>query len=99
MKRAFLTLLTVTLVAGLSGCCHDRMCRQKHGTGTAGALQASPTKCPKTCQNQSPRGRGRGNVCEEAFAPGPPSGSVSYPYYTTRGPRDFLDRDPMSIGP
>lgn len=33
------------------------------------------------------------------FAAGPPSGGVSYPYYTNRGPRDFLARNPRSIGP
>jgi hypothetical protein len=30
---------------------------------------------------------------------GPPTGTVAYPYYTTRGPRDFLARCPPSIGP
>ena len=30
---------------------------------------------------------------------GPPSGAVAYPYYTTRGPRDFLAKKPPSIGP
>ncbi len=30
--------------------------------------------------------------------PGPPSGTVAYPYYTTRGPRDFLLDNPPSIG-
>jgi hypothetical protein len=33
------------------------------------------------------------------FNPGPPVGQVTYPYYTTRGPRDFLARNPNSIGP
>ena len=33
------------------------------------------------------------------YAAGPPSGSTTYPYYTTRGPRDFLARNPQSIGP
>jgi hypothetical protein len=31
--------------------------------------------------------------------PGPPTGAITYPYYTTRGPRDFLARNPASIGP
>jgi hypothetical protein len=44
------------------------------------------------------RGGGLGGG-EEGFAPGPPAGSVAYPYYTTRGPRDFLARNPQSIGP
>ena len=30
---------------------------------------------------------------------GPPTGAVAYPYYTTRGPRDFLAKNPASIGP
>ncbi len=29
---------------------------------------------------------------------GPPTGAVAYPYYTTRGPRDFLSANPPSIG-
>ncbi|HTN75097.1 MAG TPA: hypothetical protein VL096_07615 [Pirellulaceae bacterium] len=28
----------------------------------------------------------------------PPSAQVAYPYYTNRGPRDFLVNDPPSIG-
>ncbi len=32
-------------------------------------------------------------------AQGPPTGQVAYPYYTVRGPRDFLDKNPESIGP
>ena len=34
-----------------------------------------------------------------SFSQGPPVGQVAYPYYTTRGPRDFLARKPASIGP
>ena len=30
---------------------------------------------------------------------GPPTGAVAYPYYTTRGPRDFLAKCPPSVGP
>ena len=29
---------------------------------------------------------------------GPPTAQVAYPYYTTRGPRDFLIDNPPSIG-
>jgi hypothetical protein len=36
---------------------------------------------------------------EYEFAAGPPSGGVTYPYYTNRGPRDFLARNPRGIGP
>jgi hypothetical protein len=34
-----------------------------------------------------------------SFNPGPPHGQVAYPYYTTRGPRDFLRDNPPNIGP
>ena len=30
--------------------------------------------------------------------PGPPTAQVAYPYYTIRGPRDFLINNPPSIG-
>ena len=36
---------------------------------------------------------------QPAFNQGPPVGQVAYPYYTTRGPRDFLLDNPPSIGP
>ena len=36
---------------------------------------------------------------EYEFAAGPPTGATTYPYYTNRGPRDFLARNPRSIGP
>jgi len=31
--------------------------------------------------------------------PGPPTGTVTYPYYTVRGPRDFLMKSPTPLGP
>ena len=40
--------------------------------------------------------------CEEEYEvaqSGPATGAVTYPYYTTRGPRDFLAKNPPSIGP
>ena len=33
------------------------------------------------------------------LAAGPQYGAVTYPYYTVRGPRDFLNPNPPSIGP
>jgi len=32
-------------------------------------------------------------------APGMSAGQVAYPYYSTRGPRDFLDPNPPRLGP
>ncbi|MEX2316184.1 MAG: hypothetical protein WD669_03465 [Pirellulales bacterium] len=33
------------------------------------------------------------------FTPGPPVGHTAYPYYTVRGPRDFLLNNPPRLGP
>ena len=30
---------------------------------------------------------------------GGPAGAVAYPYYTTRGPRNYFDHNPQGIGP
>ncbi len=37
-------------------------------------------------------------ITSQPFTPGPPSAQVAYPYYTVRGPRDFLLNDPPTIG-
>lgn len=33
------------------------------------------------------------------FSPGPPVAQTAYPYYTVRGPRDFLQSNPAPLGP
>ena len=38
------------------------------------------------------------NLNSQPFTPGPPTAQVGYPYYTHRGPRDFLMANPPSIG-
>lgn len=44
-------------------------------------------------------GHGAGQIlANRPFTPGPPSAQVAYPYYTVRGPRDFLLDNPPSIG-
>ena len=42
---------------------------------------------------------GGGGAAMAGGPAGPPTGAVTYPYYTNRGPRDFLADDPPSIGP
>ena len=45
-------------------------------------------------------GHGAGRaVASQPFNPGMPTAQVAYPYYTHRGPRDFLLDNPPSIGP
>lgn len=41
----------------------------------------------------------RGWDGQRALVSGPATGSVTYPYYTVRGPRDFLTLDNRPIGP
>ncbi len=38
------------------------------------------------------------NLNARPFTPGPPTAQVANPYYTIRGPRDFLAENPPSIG-
>jgi hypothetical protein len=43
--------------------------------------------------------RRRNANMQQDYDAGPPTAAVTYPYYTNRGPRDFLARNPQSIGP
>jgi hypothetical protein len=38
------------------------------------------------------------NLNSRPFTPGPPTAQTAYPYYTHRGPRDFLLDNPPTIG-
>lgn len=56
--------------------------------------------CPDDAGRMGRMGMGgynRGAPLEPA--PGMSAGAVGYPYYTVRGPRDFLVDNPPSIGP
>jgi hypothetical protein len=89
MKRAIQFIALVVVLTGLSGCVTQRAC------------------CPRSCdESRQPccrecGGRGCRSCRGDAGDPGNglAGGAVAYPYYTTRGPRDFLDKNPQSIGP
>ena len=95
MKRALFAFLAVTLLVGLAGCCHDRMTGPNEPCGV-GCLRGSCQRAPETAAECGRPGCG---CRDNAYTPGPPVGTVTYPYYTLRGPRDFLARNPSSIGP
>jgi hypothetical protein len=57
-----------------------------------------PPKCRRGCRARALRSQPVIVEAEQAPA-GPATGAVTYPYYTTRGPRDFLAKNPPSIGP
>jgi len=73
-------------------------CRGRGGQAYATSIGVDPgfNPCPPTLGLGSGHGLCSRRNC---FTPGPPSGSITYPYYTTRGPRDFLAANPRTIGP
>jgi len=100
MKRALFMLLAVGLLAGVVGCQSAPVGRFRS------AMFGSCKDCPAGCQSVDGRDGsavrdpgcrlgGRGRMVD----PVPPSGVVTYPYYTTHGPRDFLARSWRSTGP
>ena len=88
MRRLVYGLAFLGLISAFTGCqsaCHD--CRG----GRGGLLHHG--------------GRGAGAAAgghhyrPETEPAGGPVGQTAYPYYTLRGPRDFLVDNPPSIGP
>jgi hypothetical protein len=89
MKRAALALSLAGILIGLVGCASHRGCAGDSCGGCAG------------CLGHGGHGGRRGGPDASSMVEnsGPATGAVTYPYYTVRGPRDFLDRDPQPIGP
>jgi len=71
--------------------CRDGACHKPH-TGRYGGL----AKHHLTADEKAALAASDYGAVQPA---GPPTGAVAYPYYTTRGPRDFLAKNPPSIGP
>jgi hypothetical protein len=99
MKRTIFVLLTMAALAMTTGCLH-RQCRD-NGCQSGNCPQAeacTADDCGHHCCLFG-RHRAREAAPEQAAQPGPQSAAVAYPYYNLRGPRDFLERNPQSIGP
>lgn len=83
-------------------------CQACNGAGENGDA-ADPESCRRGCrsckffhrnaQGEDAASQGASQGASQAGAAGPATGAVTYPYYTTRGPRDFLAKNPPSIGP
>jgi hypothetical protein len=105
MKRTIFVMLAVVALAVTTGCL-KRQCRE-NGCTTGGCSVAEPSCCDRGCTMKDPghercrllRDRGCEQAAPAAPAAGPATGAVAYPYYNLRGPRDFLERNPQSIGP
>ena len=78
------------------GCCDDGCCGGGSNCGSRGCGKCRQKVGAVAC-GLCPHSAG----CKEMynFTPSPPVGQVAYPYYTVRGPRDFLRNNPPSIGP
>ena len=83
---------------GLMGCGGGGLCSGRcGGPGSCGGQLTAQLKAQLdqfkavTARNCANGGCG--------LPPGPETGAVHYPYYTTRGPRDFFMCNPPSIGP
>jgi hypothetical protein len=72
---------------GDGGCGPCQRCAEKIAGGFCGRCGQMGI-CPTGTYPEDPN-----------FQAGPPTGQVAYPYYTVRGPRDFLLDNPPSIGP
>jgi hypothetical protein len=80
------------------GCANCGGSNGGYADGGNGANGGGPHGClANGCVPHGPLPRGAGGTY--VGPEGPPTGAVAYPYYTTRGPRDFLINNPPSIGP
>lgn len=108
MKRLLLAALVATLIGSGSGCCLlDRMfwCTREYPVN----LRRCGPNCGPRCGLLGMGGgllakleaekAARNAARNASMSGGPQTGAVAYPYYTTRGPRDFLANNPGDIGP
>lgn len=107
MKRlVMLSLVSLALTAS-SGCClFDRLggCHNGYPVSQGAGAPCGTPGC-NSCGLAGRRHSGAGPISRihgdgiTAQQSGPPQGAIAYPYYTPRGPRDFLATDPRGIGP
>ena len=76
----------------------DRSSRRLIGNIAGGFCGDCSTGCG-LCRDGRLNPHGVGYPEPQRFNAGPPTGQVAYPYYTVRGPRDFLQNNPTRIGP
>lgn len=91
-----------------NGGCSDGSCSLGGRRGRNGGRNNSCSACGGRGCGLCARMRGAMAGCNphaggypepQNFNPSPPTGQVAYPYYTVRGPRDFLRNNPPTIGP
>ncbi len=83
----------------ICGTCGVNGCDGRCNKGLRGRLGYATSNGPAPVGHVPPdsrRVRGGREIINGAA--GPPSATYTYPYYTTRGPRDYFDSNPPSIG-
>src|SRR5438105_3545986 len=100
MKRVLFSICALALVVTSIGCatCNCNRCRaqrQACGPGLFGRLHGDGGGLANR-GGRGTYGGGGGGYYGDA---GPATATVAYPYYTVRGPRDFLAKNPRGIGP
>ena len=102
MKRLIWALLAAVVLTGNSGCLtmHEFLHGRQQGCQGCqdGCDQCRGHGHHKNYANHNPHA---GPPGAEYLGPqngSPATGAVSYPYYTTRGPRDFLQNNPGYMG-
>jgi hypothetical protein len=87
--KAIRLLLTILILPWFVGCQHHNLARRGCGNPYC-------DRCGQLAATVPPR---VAHGYEQQIGPaGPPTAAVAYPYYTVRGPRDFLLNNPPSIG-
>ena len=100
MKARLLCALALLVVCCSNGCHNINMCdggglhglRGHHGRHAAGGGGGSGIADGRNANY------GHHFTRNYDGPPGPSTAQVAYPYYTTRGPRDFFTNNPPSIG-
>lgn len=91
MKRAVMVLGLLCSVMISSGCQSNRACNNCNGPLGCRPCRIGWQRGGTDYQRFMSNTEFRGNS-------GPGAAQVAYPYYTTRGPRDFLVNNPPTIG-
>jgi len=107
MKRLLLVAMLAAIVGSSVGCCGlDGVfckaggCRGRSQCGPRREGYANADACPKCGLLGGLCRCGRNGAGDGAMVDGgPPGASITYPYYTNRGPRDFFAKSPRGIGP
>jgi hypothetical protein len=95
MKRALCALAAAMLLVASVGCHWTHLNSTYNGCAGGGCGHGGPHGSDPVSGFMSRlHGRGGGG----GYVEGPPTAAYSYPYYTTRGPRDFFLDNPPSIG-